>query len=436
MISYLYLSSLKQKFLSTVLALILVGAINNAKAQLPGTAGALAATHSVDSIGRHKPMDDTAWLKSQRDLIDIFLLIVHKNIYKRFDTTGHKSHSVYISAAPAVQYALSTGVGVNITGNAAFFTTADKKENLSTLLTYPTYTQNKQLILPLQSSIWTRNNKYNFLGDWRYLHFPEQTFGLGGTTTDADAVNLDYNYLRFYQYVLRKVAKDFFIGPGYQLDYHYDIQQVGLKPGAATDFNKYGYSPQSWSSGVSLDFLYDTRRNSINPEGGSTYANLILRQNLTALGSDQNWTSLLIDVRKYFSLPGDSRNVLAFWSFDWLTLSGNPPYLDLPSNGWDTYDNTGRGYIQSRFRSKNMLDLEAEYRFGILNNGLIGGVVFANAESFSQMLGSNGFQAIAPGAGLGLRIKFNKFSKTNIAIDYGWGMNGSNGLFLNLGEVF
>lgn len=434
--SYLYLSFLKQKMLCVATTLTLTLSIGTAIAQVSGTAGALAATHSVDSIGRHKPVDDTAWLKKQRDLIDVGYLILRKDIYKRFDTTGHKKHTLYFSAAPAVQYALSTGLGVNITGNAAFFTTADKKENLSTLLTYPTYTQNKQLILPLQSSIWTRDNKYNFLGDWRYLHFPEQTYGLGGYTTEADAVDLDYNYLRFYQYVLRKVAKDFFIGPGYQLDYHYDIQQVGLKPGATTDFNKYGFAPQSTSSGVALDILYDTRKNSINPEGGSSYANVLLRQNLTALGSDQNWTSLLIDARKYFSLPWSSRNVLAIWSYDWFTLAGNPPYLDLPSNGWDTYDNTGRGYIQSRFRSKNMLDLEAEYRFGILNNGLLGGVVFANAESFSQMLGGSGFQVIAPGAGFGLRIKFNKFSKTNVAIDYAWGMNGSNGLFLNLGEVF
>ena len=30
----------------------------------------------------------------------------------------------------------------------------------------------------------------------------------------------------------------------------------------------------------------------------------------------------------------------------------------------------------------------------------------------------------------------NKFSNTNLAIDYGFGVNGSHGLFFNLGEVF
>jgi hypothetical protein len=383
-----------------------------------------------------KPHPDTIDIRTQTDIIDIFLRIIGKNPAERFDTSNHKTHTIYIAAAPSVLYSLATGLGVNITGNMAFFTTQDKQENLSTLLTYPTYTQNKQLVLPLESSIWTKNNQYNFVGDWRFLHFPEQTFGLGPYTKSSDAYNLDYNYVRFYQYVLKKIAKDFFIGPGYQLDYHYDIQQLGLAPGTVTDYDTYGFSPQSVSSGVALNVLYDTRKNSINPEGGSFYANLVLRQNLTLLGSDQNWSFLLLDVRKYFSLPGNSRNVLAFWSFDWFTLNGNPPYLDLPSTGWDTYGNTGRGYIQSRFRSKDMVDLEGEYRFAILNNGLIGGVVFTNAESFSQISSGGLFQVIAPAAGAGLRIKFNKFSKTNIAVDYSFGTGGSNGLFLNLGEVF
>ena len=40
-----------------------------------------------------------------------------------------------------------------------------------------------------------------------------------------------------------------------------------------------------------------------------------------------------------------------------------------------------------------------------------------------------------PAAGGGLRIKFNKRSNTNIAIDYGFS-KGNSGIYLNLGEVF
>jgi hypothetical protein len=107
----------------------------------------------------------------------------------------------------------------------------------------------------------------------------------------------------------------------------------------------------------------------------------------------------------------------------------------LPSTGWDDFYNTGRGYIQGRYRGRNMVYLESEYRFGITKNGLLGGVVFANAESFSKVL-SKQLDLIAPAYGAGLRIKLNKFSGANLCIDYGFGIEGSKGISVNLGEVF
>ena len=88
--------------------------------------------------------------------------------------------------------------------------------------------------------------------------------------------------------------------------------------------------------------------------------------------------------------------------------------------------------FRARFRSLNMIDQEAEYRFAISRNGLFGGVVFANAETFSDML-TGKYEVISPGAGLGIRIMLNKFSRTNIALDYAWGTQGSRGIFCESG---
>lgn len=82
-----------------------------------------------------------------------------------------------------------------------------------------------------------------------------------------------------------------------------------------------------------------------------------------------------------------------------------------------------------------MLYAEAAYRVDFTKNGLLGGVLFLNGETFTDCP-ANRFQKIQPGYGPGLRIKFNKRSDTNICIDYGIGQNGSHGLFVNLGEVF
>ena len=348
----------------------------------------------------------------------------------------------YFSLFPAAGYTLQTKLAAIIAGNVAFYSDHNDSgmhthanDKLSTITSSLSVTQNSQVVVPLQSNIWIKGDKYNLTGDWRISKYPQDTYGLGGKNSLDSADLIDYSYLRVYQTLLRRFANNFYAGIGYNLDYHWGISENGYDDGRESDFQKYKSAAKTVSSGVSLDLLYDGRANPINPSGGA-YINVVLRNNYKFLGSDDNWQSLLIDARKYFSFPGHSNNVLAFWTYDWLVLNGTPPYLDLPSTAWDTYTNTGRGYIQGRYRSRQMLYLESEYRFGLTANGLLGGVVFANAQSFSEWPGNYHFEYIQPAAGLGLRVKLNKVSKTNIDIDYGFSTGNSHGLFINIAEVF
>ena len=283
-------------------------------------------------------------------------------------------------------------------------------------------------------NVWTKNNDYNIVGDLRWYKFPDNTYGLGSATTPAQIDGVQYNYFRFYETVLKKLTSSFYAGLGYDLNYHYDIVENGGTAESTTDYNTYGKTSRSISSAIAFDLLFDNRTNSINPQKG-IYANVVYRPNLKLIGSDTNWQSLSFDFRKYIRLSPNNHSILAFWTLDTFTLTGHPPYFDLPSTGWDLTGNMGRGYIQSRFRGTDMLYAEAAYRFILTNNGLFGGVLFVNGESFTNYP-QNRFQRIAPGFGPGLRIKFNKHSDTNLCFDYGFGTNGSHGLFVNLGEVF
>ena len=372
----------------------------------------------------------------QVDLIDIGERILNKNSVNREDVVVNKKGRVHFSAFPAVGYTLQTGFAGVISANAAFYTGSHnhESENISTVVTSIAYTAKSQIIFPVASSIWTHNNKYNILTDWRFLKYPSETFGLGGNTKQDSSYNIDYSYIKLHQAVLRKIGTDLYAGIGYDFDYFWNIQEIIPVGSPPTDFQQYGISKTEKASGISLDIKYDSRRNPINPEKG-IYANILFQPKFTFLGSDANWQSLLVEFRGYTKFPSESRNILAFWSYNWFTVGGTPPYLLLPSTAWDEYSNTGRGYIQGRFRSMNMIDQEAEYRFVISANGLFGGVVFANAESFSDIT-TGKYQVISPGAGLGIRIMLNKFSRTNLALDYAWGTMGSRGFFVNLGEVF
>ncbi len=378
--------------------------------------------------------DTAKVLVKQRDLIDVIELVLNKPLMKR-DTIRKKSGRIYFSGSPSIGYSLSSGWAGIVVANGAFYTSEEKNAKLSNIYTDAVYTQNQQLVIHLQTNLWTKGNKFNIVNDWRYYSYPQKTYGLGGNTSVNNFADQTFKYLRLSQTVMKSIRPNLYAGIGYGLDYHWDIP---INPdgdiNVISNINSYGIQKNSTSSGLIANLLFDNRLNSINPSGGS-YANISFRQNMSVLASDNNWQSLLVDLRQYVPFPRHSENILAFWSYNWLTLGGNPPYLDLPSTGWDTYSNTGRGYIQGRFRSKNMVYVEAEYRFKISPSGLFGGVVFANAQSVSAWP-SNTFQSIAPAAGLGLRMKFNKYSRTNIAIDYGFGQGGSQGIFVNLGEVF
>jgi len=375
----------------------------------------------------------------QTDITD-----VARSIFRKNSDTTNKSHNtshVHVSIIPAVGYSLQTGFAAILSANIAFYN-GDDERNISTIVTSFTYSQYKQYILPLLTNIWSKNGKYNFQSEWRYLKYPSFTYGLGTNSKLENGYMIDYSYLRMHQNISREISKNFYGGLGFDLDFYWNIKEVNPDSGAKTDFEDYGLHSNETAVGPSFNLLYDSRKNSINPENGS-YVNLSYKPKLKFMGSDANWQSLLLEFKGYKRFPATSDNIIALWSYDWFTFGGKPAYLLLPSTGWDANVNTGRGFIQGRYRGNSMVYLESEYRFLITSNGLFGGVIFANAETFSsrestleEKTSFKTFDPIQPGYGAGIRIKINKFSRANLCVDYGWGTGGSKGVAVNLGEVF
>jgi hypothetical protein len=366
----------------------------------------------------------------QKDLNDVLLSLFRKN-YKpdKIEPIGHKP---VISFVPAIGYSLQTETAATLTGNIVFRSSPNSK--VSSITTSMGYTQRRQFTLPIVSTIWSKDNEYVFIGDARFYIYPQSTYGLGSNSDIENKQHMRYNLFRFSEVVMKNIGGDFFLGAGYKLQQHWNVSYKVPEDDGVSDYVTYGATARSTSSGFSLNGLFDSRDNPVNASKGF-YAAVQFYTYNKIFGSNNDWQSLIIDVRKYYKLPASSDNVIAFWSYDWLTLSGRPPYLDLPSTSWDTYSTTGRGYIQSRFRGAQMIYLETEYRFKITRNGALGGVVFLNGESFSAAPGTR-LESVQPGYGPGVRIKLSKVSKTNLDIDYGFGSQGSKGLFLTIGEVF
>src|SRR6185437_2691961 len=349
---------------------------------------------------------------------------------------------VYFSILP-VSTAIPGGGTALVTSTTAGFYLGDRRTTYLSGITFAPYSNLKgRYGLPIRSNIWLNNNSWVIQGDTRFLVYPQYTWGLGGGQPESARFLVNYNYIRFYQSVLKRITSYFFVGLGYNLDYYIDIENQNDNPvlnnTALANFTHYKYGTttdvNSFSSGPTVNLLYDTRKNEFNPLPGM-YANLVYRYSGMAFGSNNHRQSLYLEFRKYVTLAHSGpKSILAFWSYYWTTLSTNAPYLNLPAIGMDPYNRSGRGIEQNRFRGKRLLYFESEYRRDITDNGLLGFVVFANLNSASQ-LANNRFVYWNPAAGTGLRIKFNKKSDTNICIDYGVSKDYSK-VMLGLGEAF
>jgi len=176
----------------------------------------------------------------------------------------------------------------------------------------------------------------------------------------------------------------------------------------------------------------------VNPYSGY-YAFASFRMFPEALGSTTNATQLWLEYRNYFTLDKKRpRNLLAFWAYGWFVTSGTSPYLFLPATGWDMFARSARPYTQGRFRGEDLIYSELEWRFPLQKNKeKLGGVVFLNASTASSRLDDVPvFDYVKLGYGAGLRYMLDEKKRVNIGLDYGFGFNGAQAIFLNLNEYF
>lgn len=390
----------------------------------------LFAQSAPDLMPDDKISKDTS---KQKDLLDVY-----KSLFKLPPSpkNPHPENKVYFTWNPLANAPTSSGNALVTSTTANMYLGPKSTTYLSTVNFAPYFNFNRRFGLPLRSSIWLKDNAWNIRGDIRFLVYPQYTWGLGTSHTNEEKEWVNYKYIRFYQAALKKVGPHMYIGPGYDLDYHFNIgSDSGINLNTFTGY-AYGLYGNSVSSGLTANFLYDTRNQNKFPFPGSFLA-VVYRVNPGFLGNTNAWQSIYIDARKYLPLnipeKPNQQNILTFWSFLWLNSNSGTPYLDLPSTGWDEYNRSARGFDQNRYRGNALYYFETEYRRDITNNGLFGFVVFSNINTVSGS--GTFFTSWHPAGGIGLRIKYDKVSNSNFAIDYAFS-SGYRTILFNFSEAF
>ena len=430
---------------SSLLLLLFVSIQGVAYSQVP-VDSLKADSLRTGAVKAKKPADN---INKQYDFGDLTRNILHPG--KKADTLHNRSG---ITVVPNIAANPTIGGQLGIKAVAGRRLGNDPNTLFSIAATSASITTKGILYFYFNHNVFTPGNKWNFQGNLVVAKTvtPDFGFGIGrsisgGSVADsvlADPTHKAYGlhsiYYNLREKVYKNVAKNLFVGAGLSFEIRRQINQTDTVNNATPSSvynNRYGFPQDRYSAnGFLFNIEYITRDNPNRAYKG-IYFDAGFRINQTWIGSTKNSAQLTSDFRKYFSLSAASpETVLALWNWGSYLLGGSIPYLELPGTARDGTFRSGRGYTTQYFKGTQFNDTEAELRFPLLANKFISGVVFGNMQTGNDDHGTKIFQEFQPGYGGGLRVLFNKATRTNLALDYAFGKFGNKGFFLNLNESF
>jgi Omp85 superfamily domain len=391
--------------------------------------------------------DTPAAISTQYDIGDLIKTICHKEKSKPGEKVSGITVIPNISSNPTIGFQL----GIKAVVGRKLGTAPNTL--MSVAATSASATTKGIINFYITHNVYTNANKWNFQGAIFIAKAVVPDFGLGigneaHTSSDDKILSnpqrqervLNAMYYTFREKAYKEIAPNFLIGAGVSFEIKRNIEDrvptTGPTPYTIYS-DRYGYNRNGYSSNGLLFNIQYTTRDNLNRAFKGFYADAGLRMNQTWMGSSKNALMFTGDFRKYISLSHRRpEHVVAFWNWGSYILSGTLPYLELPGTAKDGAFRSGRGYKAGYFKGTQYNYSEMEYRFPVTANGFLSGVAFVNMQTANDEWGTKLFQQFQPGYGAGVRILFNKHTRTNLCLDYAFGKYGQRGFFLSLNETF
>lgn len=347
-----------------------------------------------------------------------------ETVRRENETKKKKKCKNRIIAAPIAYYTPETNLAFGGAGSY-IFRMGGCKDNTrpSSVSPVTIYTLNKQFSVQLKADLYFKNNDFRMETEVKMQKYPDKFYGIGSATLKEAEEAFTSRSTNFYLSFFKKIAKGLYVGLKYHFT-HWSITETEadgqLIGGEVTG------SMGGTISGLSLLVNRDSRDNIFFPMKGEFFQ-LNAGTYKEFLGSDFDFSEFKLDLRKYFTLFSNHVFAVQFLAH---AQSGSVPFMNLAKMGGE---NNMRGYFAGRFRDKNLLVFQAEYRLPLVwRLGLVGFAGFGNvAEKFSQLnLGS-----LKPSYGVGLRFLFDKKEKIQVRMDIGFG-KGTSGFYFSIFEAF
>jgi outer membrane protein assembly factor BamA len=306
----------------------------------------------------------------------------------------------------------------------------------STASTTIQYTTRKQLISWTKWDFFLKENRLRLNGELKYQKYPNKYWGIGYNTPNEFESNYSYKQV-FLNFKWLTSIKDIplFFGISYRFNYQYDIQPLDT-PNILSDIERPTGYKKFLNNGIGLAAMWDTRDHNIYPYSG-VWAQLtthyFLDRDVANINDEKiQFFSMQLDIREYFSFFKNLKtpHVLALQQYININ-SDDPPFDVLSKVGGDLY---GRGYWEGRYRDRVMMSMQAEYRLPLFWR--IGMVGFAGVSEVASDFGSFKFDQIKWFAGTGIRFAMFPKDRVNLRVDFGFGRDGSRGVYFKLNESF
>lgn len=265
--------------------------------------------------------------------------------------------------------------------------------------------------------------------DWRFFlngalsNTPTYFWGQGFSAGDNDSQKQQYTaqVLDLRPTLYRRLAPNVYFGVGWTLN----AQHAGeIDDNDPPNIQQTADGASILSSGNSVELSWDDRDFVPNPRRGQ-YASVRYTRFTPQTGSDTRFDQYQLHYSRYHSL--DDNNVLA-WELDGAFTQGDVPWSMMPLLG---SNQRMRGYYEGRYRDKNVVSGQLEYRRKL--DWRHGAVAWLGAGTMGPSFHALDDGRWLPSAGIGYRFEFKP--RVNVRLDYGIG-KGSNGFYFQVGEAF
>lgn len=389
-------------------------------------------------------MPNNTWFRILFQLLILFFLCGFQNLWAQHSDSlsteknwlgrtatkifggEHPPGKPHFLVYPTLGYAPETGFEIGASALALFYAKNDYLNNrLSEIKLFSFFTTNAQYGIWLEHGIYGDQDKWFFLGAVKQQRFPLLYFGIGPEAPAEDPILINADYTLIRERVLKRVAKNFFVGLeiDYQRLYNAEFEREAVPKPLGSE--------GSLNLGLGLGIVYDSRQNVLNERDGF-FAELAFLDYRDDWGSAFNFKGFYWDTRKFIPMTQDKKQVLALQAMGSF-VSGDVPFNQLALLGGEIMM---RGYYLGRYRDNNFAAAQAEYRFlPFPFSKRLGAAAFVAAGMVAEKPGDFRLNKFLPAGGAGIRFLLFPQKDIYVRLDVGFTAEGS-GVYFFTGESF